>query len=652
MGDYKWYYLDKNHKAWGTYSTEELAELYNTKAISNKTYVWKKGFEDWVRFKDILSEELIDLSLPILVEPIGAQRQVDLTDNLKSLDPFSKLETSPLNEIDYAAHHKVVWVTDKHKQNVTNLTQRLITSLTEQRKLESFRLSPTKPDGLIIGTGEADFTKGSVPYEFDYFNKTFQLIDVPGIEGDEGKYEYLVKQAIEKAHLIIYVNGTNKKPEDATAIKIKNYINQYAKVYVICNVRGKADNYEFEEDQISLEKTHGGIDGVLNQTLTVLKHNLGSELIEGGQCLQGLLAFSSLAFDQEEKETTISSSRKDLIKSQKSYKQDFGSLDKMRSFSQVNELEDKIISKCSTFEQDIFESNKRKIVRKIEEMVDVIQEQLQIHLELQNRIKKELDIGRDSISNILTDFKHNLSSKSDNAISSAFSRIIDGGYYVIENNFKDKDLISSKIENIVNNESNTLSRELDRIKDSLNQQFQSNLKEAIQRTGRNIEQVQMNFNLEYEQDLGFSIEVSDISMFDASSISKGLLEIGGMAAMGAGLGTAFPIIGNVIGAVGGLLLGVFSFLFKVFSSKQSKINKAQSKFRADVNTAQSKFKSQVRYSVDQMINYLKQDIENNVISRTYMEYEKMKDVGHILTGQVKKLSDLSNQIKRKEYGTV
>lgn len=659
MSNDEWYYLDKKHQTSGAYSSQSLMELYRRKVISDKSYVWKNGFEDWTKFKDIISSgAMIDLSLPTSSErSIDSHRQTNIIDNTELVEPivnddFNTASSQPFNKIDYTTPYQVIWITDDHKQNVAYLTQQLVQNLTEQRKLESFRLSPTKPDGLIIGTGEADFTKGNVPYEFNYREKTFQLIDVPGIEGDEGKYEHLVKQAIEKAHLVIYVNGTNKKPEEVTARKIKSYINQYAKIYAICNVRGKADNYEFEEDQVSLAKTHGDIEGVLDQTLTVLKQNIGSDLIEGGQCLQGLLAFSALAFDQEHNETTVSFSRKDLIKSQKSYKQDFGSLEKMKSFSQVNILEEKIISKFSTFEQDIVESNKRKIVRKIEEVIDVIQEQLKIHLELQTKIKKELDIGKDSIIRALTDFNHNLSNKLANAVSYTFSSIIDDGCDVIENNFGENDIISSRIKNIIDTENNILARKLEEIKDDANRQFKNNLKEIIQRVGRSIEQVQMNFDLEYSQDLTFSIQMSNTSMFDANSIGKGLLEIGGMTALGASVGTVFPVIGNVIGGVLGFLAGLGSFLVGMVSSKQSKINKAQSQFRTNVNSAHSNFKSQVRNSVNEMASAIQENTEKNVIAKIYIEYDKMRDIERILTSQIEKLSTLSNQIKSKGYGTI
>lgn len=651
MKNDQWYYLDAKHQTLGTYNSQKLLELYQKKIITGRSYVWKDGFDDWKRFEDVrpslsLFGKKDVAKAASIIQKVSAEYHQSVVDQVLDT-PVARVQ-----RVDYTTPYQVVWLSEQHKQHVNNLTEKIVQNLAVQKRLESLRLSPNKPDGLIIGTGEADFTKGNVPYEFTYQDKIFQLIDVPGIEGNEGKYEHFVKQAIEKAHLVIYVNGTNKKPEEKTTRKIKSYINQYAKVYAVCNVRGKADSYEFEEDQVLLTKTHKDISDVLDQTLTVLNQNVGQDLIEGGQCIQGLLAFSALAYDQNKKETTISSSRKDLIKSQKSYMSDFSSLENMKSFSQVNALEEKIISKFATFEEDIIESNKHKIVRKIEESIGVIQEQLDKHLVFQTKIKKELDVGQDSINRLLNDFENNLSNKSNNAISSTFLNIADSGCGVIENYFGDKDAISSRIESIVKVESGQLLERLETIKVEMNQQFSKSLEEAVQRVGRSVEQIQFNFDLEHSKDLVVSNQFSHQSMFDAKSMGKGLMEIGGMAALGASIGMVFPVVGNIVGGLLGAGLGLVKFVIGGLSSKQSKIKKAQSHFRTNVNSAQSDFKSQVRNSIYQMVSVVRQDTEKGIIVKIYSEYEKMQDVERILTAQLQKLTTLSHQIKSKGYGTI
>lgn len=653
MNNDRWFYLDKKHQTLGGISHQELLELHQRKIITNRSYVWKEGFDDWKRFKDVRSS-----ILPNKLNIVPKHTQTETTfkdDKLKEDEIEYSLITIPetLTHINYEAPYTVIWVSENHKKNVTKLSQQIAQNLALQKKLESLRLSPNKPDGLIIGTGEADFTKDNVPYEFTYQNKTFQLIDVPGIEGNEGKYEHYVKQAVEKSHLVIYVNGSNKKPEEVTARKIKKYLNQYAKVYAVCNLRGKADQYDSElEELISLQDSHKEMTDVFNQTLSVLNQTVGSDLIEGGTCVQGLLAFSALAYDQNKNETTISSSRKDLIKTQKSFLRDFASLEKMKSFSQIDVLEEKIISKFSTFEEDIIESNKNKIVRKIEEVIDVIQEQLNKHLELQTKIKKELDVGRDAISRELSNFENNLFNKSNNAVSSSFSNIADDGCRVIEEHFGNQDIISSNIQHIVNHESENLYEKLEIIKEDTNKLYSDNLRDVVKGVGRSIEQVQTNFDLKHSQDLKFSIQLSNMSMFDTSSIGKGLLDIGGMAALGVSIGTVFPVIGNIVGGLLGGVLGLIKFVVSIFSSKESQINKAKSQFINNVNTAQSDFKSQIRSSVSQMVSFVRQDTEKRIIEKMYSEYEKMRDIEHILNAQIQKLSNLSNQIKGKGYGTI
>ena len=42
-------------------------------------------------------------------------------------------------------------------------------------------------DGQIIGTGRPDYTQSSTKYNLFVGDKNFLLIDIPGIEGDEGK---------------------------------------------------------------------------------------------------------------------------------------------------------------------------------------------------------------------------------------------------------------------------------------------------------------------------------------------------------------------------------------------------------------------------------------------------------------------------------
>ena len=58
--------------------------------------------------------------------------------------------------------------------NIPDLLQSAIT-------FEAMRKIASRVDGRIIGTGKEDFTTGNFLYTLNYKDKTFQLLDVPGI---------------------------------------------------------------------------------------------------------------------------------------------------------------------------------------------------------------------------------------------------------------------------------------------------------------------------------------------------------------------------------------------------------------------------------------------------------------------------------------
>ncbi|ENL1414711.1 DUF1269 domain-containing protein, partial [Salmonella enterica] len=58
-------------------------------------------------------------------------------------------------------------------QSLSRLTQSVI-------RTEKLKNTSKRVDGLIIGTGESDFTKGNTHYDLHIDDKIFQLIDVPG----------------------------------------------------------------------------------------------------------------------------------------------------------------------------------------------------------------------------------------------------------------------------------------------------------------------------------------------------------------------------------------------------------------------------------------------------------------------------------------
>ncbi|XBY08215.1 hypothetical protein ABR759_00500 [Escherichia coli] len=102
------------------------------------------------------------------------------------------------------------------------------------------------------------------------------------------------------------------------------------------NVRGYSDDYEFEEDRVALEQQGRGGEA-LCQTVGVLASVLGADVLLNGNCVQGLLAFSALAYDDNTHRTTIHPLRdRNLAVYQRGFFNVFPSRQEMLTFSQID----------------------------------------------------------------------------------------------------------------------------------------------------------------------------------------------------------------------------------------------------------------------------------------------------------------------------
>ncbi|MCO7568115.1 dynamin family protein [Pseudomonas sp. S 311-6] len=533
------------------------------------------------------------------------------------------------------------------------VSDRLPTLLKQQKELERLQRCAGQVDGEIVGTGQADFTQDNVIYQFSHQGKNFQLIDVPGIEGNESKYEAMVQAAIAKAHLVFYVNGTNKKPESETAQKIKQYLNRDAKVYAICNLRGKADSYEFETDRESLERTHKDAVATREQTREVLEDILGAELVVGCQSLQGLLGFTGVAFD-ERGLTSIHPSRTDLLKSQRAYKQDFGSQQAMRSFSQLDQLHQVIGNGCANFEVDIVESNKRKVLRLLQDTVNDLQKQRGEHQVFSDKIGAEILECQDVIRKSFQDLKSSFSSKRGSALDRFFNELTSAAREAVEVHFSDKDDVERVIQQHVSEGQQRLSERLEQIQEQLLEDLSQAIERALKRLQENAERVSFQQRLSEAASNSLSLSSAmDAISFNFSDVGSFLLSVGGYALSGFGIGTVFPGIGNIVGAIVGGLLGlVAAGLSYFFGGRGKKIAEAQEQVAKAIKAERENVTRTFNRDTEAMLVKIKEQIEGSVLNQLTDERRKMADVTALFDEKIASLQALKNQVEAKPYGTI
>lgn len=518
----------------------------------------------------------------------------------------------------------------------------------ERKKAQARRV-----DGLIIGTGEADFTKGNTLYPLNYKGKRFQLIDVPGIEGDESKYAHMVREAVAKAHLVLYVNGTNKKPEKATAEKIRSYLRLGTQVCPLVNVRGNADAYEFEEDRESLT-AHGGAAVALQQTEEVLRSVLGSKVLQPGHCVQGLLAFSSLASDAQTGRTTIDPARgRDLVIQQRNYQKHFASSKAMYEFSQIKSVAKVLHSKLATFREDMVESNKTKVYELLVENISTLQSLHGAHEAFVARSKPEFEKCREAIKGSLERFERLVMTGRRNLWDNLFNSLKEDADYIVERHFGDNDAISSQINRAFKTRQNSL-------KEKLQEQFElylndlgQDLQQAIQRLLEDVARVEFEQLLYDTEALNINYKTPDLDLgLELGDYGWMAFNIGSYALAGAGIGTAFPVIGNLIGAAAGALVGILVSLLSVFTGKEKRIRKAQGQVQEKIDEACFEAHKALKEERKTLFAPVRKQIDETVLSRVQQLDESLKRPLKIIEQQIALMTRTKEQLESMPYGTI
>ncbi|ALU49776.1 TPA: hypothetical protein ACHSDM_005772 [Pseudomonas aeruginosa] len=527
----------------------------------------------------------------------------------------------------------------------------LVQALVEQERRRSL---VRRVDGLIIGTGEADFTKGNTAYTLNYKDKTFQLLDVPGIEGDEAKYVDDVCEAVAKAHLVFYVNGTNKKPEKATAEKIRSYLRWGTQVCPLVNVRGSADAYEFPEDREALER-HGGAASALKQTLEVLGPVLGPEVLMPGQCVQGLLAFSSLAFHSASGETSIHPCRdRDLVIQQRNYLKHFESLKAMYEFSQIKAVARVLHGKLATFQQDIVESNKAKVSGLLSGYLAVLHEQQQEHRVFLARVAPEFEKCRVAFKEAMKTFERMSLTGRENAWNELFNELTSDADEIVAEHLGDADHIKSAINQAFKKRQFVTGERLQEHFDKNIGKLMESLQQAMTRLLEDVQRVEfqqrVSFNTDRRWNLDDGIDLSHgLGLGDFSSM---VLQIGTYAFTGGTIGSAFPVIGTAIGVAVGAAVGVLLGLLNLMLGRDKRVRAAQGKVRESIESVRNQLLSDLPAEVRALVTSIKKEINDGMLAQVDRLHESLLRPLSILEQQIALMNKLKGQLEKMPYGTI
>lgn len=461
-------------------------------------------------------------------------------------------------------------------------------------------------DGTIVGDGRSDFTKTYDEYDMNIDSHKFTLIDVPGIEGNEAEYKEGIKKALQKAHCVFYVHGSDKTPNTKTTGKIKEYLNDWVEVYSIRNIRGGSEQYD-EDDERETLLTHNVLQA------SALSENKFKEALgkyyRGNIDIQGLLALCSKA--------NFSPKRKDLLGIQSDLLEYFGDLDSVYTFSHFEKVINKIREMTISYKDIIAKSNKDKVLAIARKSINLINDCILHQKESIKELESKLKTFERNISSTTDKAKQRLNLKS--LVDSEFDTLRYALYNAIDS--KDEEIVKT----VANQQSKDLERRLaTKIKNICTETTDWYVKE-INRLKRDLDTTSKLGNV--------SISINNISIsLDANKISDELKNFDFGKAIGVGTSAAslaamlipggWPVAG-LIGLVGAIFGGSF------FG-----------------NDGRSEAKRKVDSTIDDVSKKLLNKLNNDVLSKFIQKYESTsKDLKHKISVEKRNIQALQSDIE-------
>ncbi|WRB12521.1 50S ribosome-binding GTPase [Helicobacter pylori] len=237
--------------------------------------------------------------------------------NQEALEVFQKLESESLKELESLKNNEEwenftiafygetgagkstlieclrLFFKEKSKMNEQERFKRLYSKKNHRGSGHALLELERLQDGAIIGDGRSDFTLETSSYTLKHNNKTFTLLDVPGIEGDEKKVIQQISNATQKAHAIFYVTKKPTPPQkgeerkERTIEKIQKQLDSQTEVWTIFNKpinnpRAFKDGLIDENEKESLKILNEEMENILGG------HYKGHKIVSAQMAFYGL----------------------------------------------------------------------------------------------------------------------------------------------------------------------------------------------------------------------------------------------------------------------------------------------------------------------------------------------------------------------------
>jgi len=515
------------------------------------------------------------------------------------------------------------------------------------------RFCPYKVDGTIIGNGSQDFTKTYTTYALTINGVGTQLIDCPGIEGNERNFREIIENALKKCHLVCYVARESKGIETGTLEKINGYLRGNVEVMGIQNVpfnpqkeyEGKSYFSDSKREIDKSAKKRGNIEDALKSVIPL-------ELYSGTISISALPGLCAIA--QRNGESTFADPSsfgesdvvRDSLNTLRRQQRNFfrhATKQELVELSGLNELKTAIAESCTNAPLRI----KRNALLRLSEKLNAL------FLEPLEANAKKLRQTCQSVGKRVDAYNRNLDDARFHMVRNMEHAVQDSIYDFYREEVL-KNIIYPHIERNVGIEEDELKDEMDAQSDQLSLDLKATMASAVKTsTDESLDRIrqytkdfQHGMELEFAK-LNVDFPVLSGESFGLADLGDWALNVGGYALSGVGIGSAFGgPIGAIVGGVAGALVGLFMKVWELFESDKSKINKFKSKARDAIDRVADDTWCTVSESIAQYAEGLSNKI-GDMMEKAMRKKEAAKKSQEVLIRFVEELRSLVDNLKRQ-----
>lgn len=429
-------------------------------------------------------------------------------------------------------------------------------------------------DGEIIGTGRSDFTLHATAYPFQIGTEKFQLLDIPGIEGDEKKVQTEIDASVKKAHAVFYVTrkatppGSGSDGQEGTIDKIKRQLGDQTEVWALYNKNAPSprvlagDTLLNDGEQESLKAMEAS-----------LLEQLGPDVFQDTKTVSCIPAFYAAA--------TCLLPSNSHYRNRNKFLEAMSADELLRRSGMTDFIAFLKREICVNYKSKIKHANLKKIRACLEQGIAYVQGLRTTFYTLSQNLGRQYQSSSVQIDDLLQATTRRLQSECKDYLAATKSARRNRIYKYIETD-RSNDDFKSELESQIDTLKDSVGIDLEKRFEVIFENLKTGIQEIVEKNKRNIDEI-MEYSMPkdiFKSDFSFQLDfkmgngINVVGILSSLGGAAGLVWVGFLASNPAGWTVA-----AVLGAVG----LVFSFYKSVRGYFSSKYKMEQQRKSADEN---------------------------------------------------------------------